>query len=186
VSTSQESRRPSFGWVALMPRVYERKFDWDEARRLREEGESYTKLGARFGVSASAIYFACNPKAYEAARVRSSAAQRSGICVVCGERCSWNRAQQTAPRCRRCAALDRTTTVEWDDHGAIGRIRCHVCHVWKDVDEFAPSQRYSGARTCRVCNTRIKRESRARPEVRERERVRDRERRRRQRLKAAA
>lgn len=38
-----------------------RKFDHDEARRLRDSGLSYAKIGTKLGVSEAAAYYACCP-----------------------------------------------------------------------------------------------------------------------------
>ena len=38
-----------------MPRVYERKFDWEEAAKLYQEGQSTVQLAARYGVTHRAV-----------------------------------------------------------------------------------------------------------------------------------
>lgn len=44
-------------------RVYERKFDWGEARRLRKRGWSYARIAEKLGVSEAVVNRVCDPRA---------------------------------------------------------------------------------------------------------------------------
>lgn len=146
----------------MSPRVYVRKFDWDEARARREAGESYAAIARALGVSATAIRFACDPGEYARARRGNALFQRSGVCVDCGGACSRN-CSRPVSRCGRCAALALVTSVRPD------ALQCVGCREWKPDDAF-PSNRAEPHRRnrhgqCRACQTRNKRAYRERTRV---------------------
>ncbi len=163
----------------MSPRVYVRKFDWDEARRRHAAGESYAALAREYGVSNSAVQLACKDYLRARDQARASAWQSNGVCPVCGGRASRNRTTGQH-RCMRCASVAAATSVR------DGELRCGTCREWKPDDDFSRSASDSARRerngTCRACGTVAKREYRARN--RERERAYDRAYRRRR--KAAA
>lgn len=151
-------------------RVYTRKFDHDEARRLHETGESYSALGRRYGVSATAVRRVCDHEFARCLEERARAFQQSA-CPGCGAP-TW-----AGRHCVDCVARARTKVHD-------GRAYCPACDTWKPVEDFSPSngRRRRGVHMeCRVCDTARRR--RWRQENRERENATTRERRRR---KAAA
>lgn len=145
-----------------MPRVYVRKFDWDEARRLRSEGMTYQDIAERFGVSDMAVYLACNEDARTAQNQRSSGWQKSGICPVCGGRASRN-AATGQHRCRSCASKAAATSVRETT------LLCKKCRQWKpDVDfhlKRSNAHRRERHCYCRSCTTIEKRRWRERNRV---------------------
>lgn len=144
-------------------RVYERRFDYDEAKRLREEGLTYQQIASRFGVTDSAVYWAVNDGAREAMIARHGEWQRGGTCVDCGSPCSRNRSRRHE-RCHACASLARATSVRPNE------LRCRTCHEWKPDEGFPGGERPNGARRgrhgqCRSCLTEAKRAWRERNKV---------------------
>ncbi len=147
-------------------RVYTRKFDWEEARRLRaEEKLTYQQIADLLGVTDTAVMNVCNPKAYARAKVYSAAWQRSGVCVKCGAQRSRNstleREGVMKGRCVSCAAKERATSVREDE------LQCVTCREWKTDDGFpfnASQNRLRRGRhsQCRVCQTEAKRSWRKR------------------------
>lgn len=144
-----------------MPRTYERKFDWDEARELFAAGVGRPEIAARFGVTYEAIYRITAPGALERQRAYNREWQTRGVCADCGGR--MNRSAQSAgsTRCKPCANLALATTVRPTELQ-----RCS-CREWKPDDAF-PNNRSEGAARrgrhsqCRRCQTIARREHRQR------------------------
>lgn len=131
-----------------------RKFDWDEAKRLREEGLTYEEIGRRLGVSAVAAHYACDPAAYAASNERAATWQRQGICPDCGAQTTRHSATVSS-RCRKCYSLAKASSVRPTE------LRCVSCREWLPDPEF-PRHRRNVARRgrhrqCRECNTVAKR-----------------------------
>jgi hypothetical protein len=130
-----------------------RKFDWDEAARLKRSGLSYAAIGSRLGVSANAIRRAVDPD-YRAKDIASSIRwQASGVCSECG-----GRATRPYLRCRKCSAVHAATSVR------NGEAKCFSCRRWLPLDAFRRVSRPGRvvAQECRECNTRNRRERRHR------------------------
>lgn len=163
----------------MTPRVYERKFDWDEARRLRAQGLSYGEIGRRLGVSATAIQRVCDAAYHARDRARLAAQARRGICVDCGAPASHNYSRPVA-RCKPCADARRPKVKD-------GQAYCPTCKTWKPLSDFSPSKQktnrgvHGECKSCQAARRQAWREAN-----RERQRAYDRERRRRQRAKVAA
>ena len=145
-------------------RVYERKFDWDEAKRLRKEGMPLARIGALLGVSYAAIDRVTNPVRYAQMRHSNDVYQCSGTCVDCGATISRNGTKPVA-RCRPCQARNLTTTVRDET------LRCFRCGEWKPDDAFtlSTSRQYEHRRRriamCRTCDTRARQAYRLRRKV---------------------
>lgn len=142
-----------------MPRTYERKFDWDEAKRLHEDGMSYNAIAARFGVSQTAIWRVVTPGAREKSNARIAAWQKTGVCSDCGGKATRRHAQADS-LCMKCSARRSRTSVRDD------ALWCSGCQQWKPDDDF-PKDRAEAHRRdrhvyCRPCNTRTRREWRHR------------------------
>lgn len=136
-------------------RVYVRKFDWDEARRLHADGWTYGRIGKRFGVSYAAVRRVCDPEFGARLDAHSREHIMSGVCCDCGRTGVSRYGRAGRPRCQDCAARARATTV-----GA-ATLLCTTCRRWKADGEF-PSCRTEGARRgrhsqCRTCQTDAKR-----------------------------
>lgn len=133
-----------------------RRFDWDDAGRLRREGHSYAMIGQKLGVTARAVRLALNPTLREMDHLRTTAWSQGGVCPDCGGpaiRVSRNRQH----RCRSCSAKAQVTSIQGET------ALCYTCHEWKPLDAFSgrsmPGRFVSTE--CRQCNTRRKARSRA-------------------------
>ena len=141
-----------------MPRTYTRKFDWEEAQRRHEDGESYTSLALDYGVSKAAVRLACDDEARRKMAEHSAIWQRSGSCPDCGAQTT-HRSEGDA-RCRSCHAKTRAISVRDLE------LQCITCREWKPDQDFArnvaePARR--GRHTqCRGCSTISRREHRQR------------------------
>src|SRR5688500_3221363 len=134
--------------MELMPRVYERKFDWDEARRLYDAGWNKTAMARHFGVSWHSVHRALDPLARAKAAAISRAWQRGGVCPGCGKR-----ATRTGPKQHLCVACAAKGKAKVKD----GSAYCPTCDVWKPLAEFSFSNTRPtrGVHTeCRDCSTR--------------------------------
>jgi len=140
------------------------KFDHSLARLRYLAGETQADLAREFGVTPTAVWFACNPEGKAKSVARVKALQQSH-CVVCGAPCVTNKYQASAKgRCRKCYAEVRATTVRPTT------LCCQTCHRWKPDRQFPFSRAESPHRrgrhgTCRVCHTEIKRAYRKRTRV---------------------
>lgn len=161
-----------------MSRVYTRKFDWDEARRLRGEGWTHQRIADRFGVSRTAIHFVLNEKARLAANRRAKEWQMGGSCEECGGRCirpshlsrSEHAAADRRMLCRTCRGRASRTGVEVIN-GVI-QIRCGSCRIYKPVDDYGPRTarrlvegKAVRKRTCRSCEALKRQDYRERHKV---------------------
>lgn len=142
------------------PQRQDTKFDWDEARALREEGLTYDAIAERLGVSASGIRRVCNPKALSRARARNIVTSHErnhsrGRTCKCGEPIS-----NDAKRCVSCRHDKSATTVRKST------LRCRVCEKWKADAKFPADasrpRRRNRRQTCRECETALKRQYRDR------------------------
>lgn len=140
-----------------------RKFDYDEAARLRAEGLTYQAIAERFGVTAMAVYWAVNEEARERAIARNTEWQRSGTCPDCGGP-STRHSITKSLRCKACFDRTQATSVHEDE------LRCFRCREWKP-DEAFPRNR-SGRKLrrgrhnfCRACSTVVRQEYRERHKV---------------------
>ena len=133
-----------------------RKFDWNEARRLRAQGLTYAEIGRRLGVSDYAIKYACSDAtARQAISGRSN--HRGLTCADCGREVTGS----IRRRCLRCAGLAQATSVRPDE------LHCHRCSEWKPDGMFPHDAgtrlaRRGRHRVCRACQAGVKREWRER------------------------
>ena len=142
-----------------MPRVYERRFDWDEARRRHAAGESLTALAHEYGVSPMAVYYAVNDEARARMAARNGRWVREGVCPDCGTQTTRHNAREDR-RCRNCSAIAQATTVRDDE------LQCVTCKEWKPDDQFPGDRkriaRRGKHRQCRTCQTKARRDHRHR------------------------
>jgi hypothetical protein len=147
-----------------VPRVYRRRFDWDQAHRLRSDGWSYGQIARVLGVTTGAVRQACDEEYRLAVLAAVVRFQTSGVCSVCGARCSRNRSTQT-PICRSCSLDNLATSVDDD------ALRCTKCNRWLPDEDFAfvsPGARHRRIRRrgrrhyCRSCESKARAERRRR------------------------
>lgn len=143
-----------------MPRTYTRSFDWDEARRRNEAGETKASLAREYGVTTMAIYMACRPEQYEKSKVRRAEWSRAGKCPDCGTQTTRQHVSENA-RCVRCSAIARSTSAR------DGELQCVTCREWFPDENFPSNRKERHARRgrhaqCRSCQTIARREYRHR------------------------
>lgn len=144
-------------------RVYVRKFDHDEARARFAAGETVAEIARSCGVSWQAVNFVVRP----AALARHQAyyeGWRKATCA-CGAPCQRAVFRGEEPRCVRCAADGRATSVREDE------LKCSRCQQWKPDDAFLSNRHRSSEirrhrhGLCRPCQTEVRRDYRNRTKV---------------------
>ena len=166
-------------------RVYRRKFDHDEALRLRSEGHACGKIAAMLGVSEQAIRRVVVP----GERERMEAQYRrtyAGTCETCGGPClsirhAGKRDHNPDGRelCQRCRSDEKIERIRFDSDGALTEVRCSSedCangERWQPPENFGrgPSHRRFReggiSNHCRACQTAKRRDYRRRNRARER------------------
>lgn len=153
-------------------RVYQRAFDHDECRALREADPkrwTYAELGRHFGVSRVAVNRVLDPRLAErmaanAARVNRE--KREPCKGDCGT-LVWRHGSLSQDRtgyCPACYGQLRTAADVRDTE-----LRCRKCGEWKPDDDFTPRPRATrrGRRShCRDCETAARKAHRkANPEA---------------------
>lgn len=171
-----------------MTRVYPRKFDWDEARRLRDQGLSYAAIGQRLGVSETAVWRVISEDRMVYTLASNARRQTSGTCHVCGAPCSHNATQNRRggrqpdqDLCRSCA---NTTSVRPTT------LKCSECGDWYPDDAFwrnrANPHRRGRHQSCKACGVARRKAYRVlHPDQAKAENARNAERRKQQRQAAA-
>lgn len=144
-----------------MKRQYERKFDWDEALRLREAGATIKSIAATLGVSETAVFRVVKPGERERFAEYRKNFDRTGQCSDCGGPMNRTAAYNGSTRCVRCSAIARGTTAR------DGELQCITCREWKPDDSFPHNRVEKHARRgrhheCRACNTASRRAHRER------------------------
>ena len=142
-------------------RQYERRFDWDEARRLYADGLSIRQIALQVGVTWSAVQRVVEPEAYERAAAYSLSRKGKGVCVDCGGPTHESSKYQGSTRCTQCATALRVTSAR------DGELLCFGCKQWKPDDDFPMNRGSRVARRdrhsyCRSCQTVARREYRHR------------------------
>lgn len=141
-------------------RVYQRRFDHEEAAKRHHSGESMMSLAREYGVSVTAIERVVKPGKRERMNFYTRRSTMSGVCIDCGKTGITKRSS----RCMECSSRSRITTVRPDT------IHCGRCERWLPDDAFrhseknTPSHRYRNRR-CRECETQARKEYRDRNKV---------------------
>lgn len=145
-------------------RVYQRKFDYDEAKRRRSAGESLTSIAAAFGVSPAAVARATN------GRTRAMMDENSRRWLAehpPRDLCECGREKdRRSARCRACwrASLSPVEVVN-----AAGHVWCTSCNAYRPADAFsykaANAHRAFRCHLCRHCETRARQDYRERHKV---------------------
>lgn len=159
-------------------RVYQRKFDWDEARARRAAGESYRALARAYGVSINGMMRACDPRHKQRIDARRDAMQASGVCEHCGKQGITSAAhrRKTSPAadgrvlCMACRSVAKRTRFRYEN-GALVAVQCALVDCahgerWQPLENFPGGVGYRDVRAkgvhglCRDCNTRTRRRHR--------------------------
>ena len=145
-------------------RVYSRKFDHDEAIRLRAEGWTWQSLADHFGVVPQAVRRVVNPTVRK--RMDKNTKERfKALCGDCGRECTHNwwtkRARHDRVVCFHCSQIrtreeNLLTRLDPD-----GNIRCSKCgeHRTHDMYRFDRGFPVSHCRTCETASRRANREA---------------------------
>jgi len=141
-----------------------RKFDWDDAKRRYQAGESQAEIARSVGVSRTALRFALYPLELASSRKYTAEWQRQAVCAVCGGQCGRYGGQDPASyRCRSCANKAQATSVRDNE------LRCQTCREWKHDLAFPHNRletvRRGRHRSCRDCNTALRKAYRERIKV---------------------
>jgi hypothetical protein len=161
-------------------RVYQRKFDWDEARARHNAGEGYTALARAYGVSINAVKRVCDPVFKVQMDARREAHIHTGVCEDCGQAGVTSAAfRRTRPSkhgrvlCAGCGAVEKRTRYRFDKAGTLVAVRCNMADCahgdrWQPPGNFPRGENAKDLRpggfhsVCRDCNTRMRRDHRAR------------------------
>lgn len=171
-----------------MPRVYIRKFDWEEAKRLYADGWRISALAERYGVSFNAVGRVVDERYKKTERsARKAYHERHRTqCEICGD--SVLARTHAAKRkvgpyidgrelCIRCRADERTERLRFNDVRVLVAVRCSNLDCangerWQPPSNFTRGHRFRHIREggihsqCRACQTRARRKYRAtHPEV---------------------
>lgn len=136
-----------------------RKFDWDEARRLRAQGMTYAAIAAQLGVTSTAVALACDDRARAMAWARSAEYQRQHGNPFMYDTCACGGRKHTrAKRCRACWEADHRKQI--DEHG---NLWCHHCKRYLAPRSFSADfrlmeTRKGRRRVCTECDTKMRRE----------------------------
>lgn len=141
-----------------------RKFDWDEAKRRYQAGESQVEIARSVGVSITAVRFALYPLERASSRKRRAEWQRQAVCAVCGGQCSRTSGQDPASyRCRDCFNKAQAISVRDNE------LQCMTCRQWKHDTEFFHNRsltlRRGRGKVCRVCDTALRQARRERIKI---------------------
>lgn len=148
-------------------RVYVRRFDYDEAQRRYDAGESIRTLADAYGVTYESVRRVVTESGRTVRPLQNERAKGAGACDRCGGPMNAHSRISGSRLCRSCASEDLVTTVRADS------LRCVTCKEWKP-DRAFPHDRQRPHRRgrhnqCTACQTKAKRAYRKRQ--RERGRV---------------
>lgn len=142
-------------------RVYQRKFDHDQARKLYKEGASVYSLARRFNVTTNAVRRVLDPEIRRRMDATTRRYAMQGVCQLCGR----DDISNNATVCRDCMPIYYATTVREDT------LLCSKCHKWKPDEDFqlTPSKRLHARRKrryqCRACMNKARQDYRERTKV---------------------
>lgn len=104
-----------FSASSKRPRVYKRKFDWDEARRRHRAGETLAAIARSYGVHPWAVSRVVNMCASQIVSVSEADLARRGGPHVC-PRCRGRKNKKSilCHRCRAAGRYGRSIGEEWD------------------------------------------------------------------------
>jgi hypothetical protein len=142
-------------------RVYQRKFDHDECRRLRQDGWTYQALADHYHVSIAAIDRVLNPNR----RKRMDERTRdwlTAICDDCGKTCTHNWSSKKGRHdrvcCKQCGDKRRREEHLIARHDEHGNIHCCRCETHKPPDDFRFDKHGFPRNRCRSCETAARRD----------------------------
>lgn len=157
----------------------QRKFDWDRAVALFDDGWTVVDIAAEMEVSPTAVWRIIDPDLMERMNARARAVAKGGIaCDNCGRPRSSNPTQIRRAReagklllCKPCRDIEAVTSVRLvrDEDGLWWpQLRCRDCREWKWMTDFTRGKqagRFFRKGTCRSCDTAARRKHRNRTKV---------------------
>jgi len=145
-------------------RIYPRKFDHDEARKLHVvDGVGITELARRYGVSYNGMRRVLDAEFRKKLDALSVSYIMSGICSVCGG--PRNRYHRSG-LCRKCSNEKKQTRFRFNEWGEVAAIRCSTCREWKPPELFPSGKASRGYhQQCRTCQTKARQDYRERHKV---------------------
>lgn len=164
-----------FEAVGLNGRVYQRRFDYDDAKARYQGGESIRALAAEYGVSWSTVQRVVVP----GRRERMDFVTREynlAVCDICRGPClrvthPARNVHDGRQLCATCRAKETRTGVALTADGALVEVYCASCKRWLDPDCFGRGTRYPDLReggfhgSCRSCLTRQRQDYRERHKI---------------------
>lgn len=140
-------------------RIYQRKFDHDEARIRHAAGESLSALAREYGVTQAAVKRIVDAEHRAAMDSRIQRWMMGGVCRDCGKQ---GVSRQKA-RCKKCASQAAATSVR------PGELWCSRCQQWLPDESFPHGDKTKARRGrhqyCRQCNTAARRQYREKVKV---------------------
>lgn len=129
-----------------------RTFDWDEAKRRYEAGETQTALAEEYGVSTRAVWWACHPDKYKASFARSAVWLREHR-VPCRGNCGklvymhsthWSSGGHRGKRsglCMQCLAKQQREQAIHGSEGVYKWCRCDLCRIAASTERAVRRER---------------------------------------------
>ena len=150
----------------MRKRIYERKFDWDEAKRLYDEETPVAWIAKKLRVTEQAVRRVVIPGQKEyMADYQRRASIGQGVCEDCGAPTNKVAQLHGSRWCRSCANKHMATSVR------DGELRCMTCRRWLPDEEFHHAsaarhrQRRGRRRECKLCANARRKEYRIRSRV---------------------
>lgn len=118
-----------------------RTFDWDEAKRRYEAGETQTGIAKEYGVSVQAVWWACHPDKYKESFARNYAWSRANRRFPCLGGCGklvwlmslhWSAGGQRGDRsglCMQCLAKQQREQAIHGTEGVYKWCKCDLCRA---------------------------------------------------------
>lgn len=138
-----------------MARTYERKFDWDEAQRLYDEGVPLEWIASKLHVTTTAIRRIVVPGAMEKMAAYSKQYPHGKThCKNCGASTNLFSHNRGLGLCKTCAAIERRTTIRETE------LLCGTCKRWLPDEAFHGGSadnlraRRGRRRDCRDCSNK--------------------------------
>lgn len=154
----------SVTFVGKNGRVYQRKFDHEEAQRRYAAGELASALAREYGVTRHAVASVVSDRTKATRRRYEMHVKLAGVCERCSAPTNLAAQRNGSRFCRDCASDNQATSV------GDGVLMCFKCREWKLDDDFPHTvsgaiRRRGRHSFCRACQTKARQEYRERRKV---------------------